>query len=316
MFSIFLLVAAVLPFTVGGALGHIQRVRHHELAQRARGDVGIHKRFDNARFTFYDVGLGACGQYSSPSDFIVAVNVIQYGPGFPGPLCFKPITISCGGKTAQATIMDKCMGCPDGGLDFSKGLFDFFASEDAGVLYGMWWFNDDVSELPTPSMSPEWTPTPIPALSTPTPTPTPTPTFTYVSYQHHQAADTTSTVETSTTSVTPASTPSPTESSTTSETPTSTPSTTETSTTSPTPTSTPSETPTSTPSATETSTTATATNSSISMTYGTDIPIPTGAVAIPVPVPAPNSANPQNIEILGEALVGIGMLVVGSKQGN
>lgn len=306
MFSIFLLVAAVLPFTVGGTLGHIQRGRHQELAQRARGDVGIHKRsFDNARFTFYDVGLGACGQYSSPSDFMVAINVIQFGPGYPGPLCFKSITISYGGKTAQATIMDKCMGCPNAGLDFSKGLFDYFASEDEGVLYGTWWFNDDISELPTPSVSPEWTPAPIPALSTPTPTPTPTPTFTYVSYQHHQVADTTSTPETSTTSETIASTPSPTETSTTSETPTSTPSTTETSTTS--------ETPTSTPSTSETSPTATATYSSISLTYGTDIPIPTGVVAVPIAVPAPNGANPQNLEVLGEALVGIGMLVAGQR---
>ncbi|KAG2060887.1 hypothetical protein BDR06DRAFT_947437 [Suillus hirtellus] len=304
MFSIFLLVAAVLPFTVGGKLGHIQRGRHQELAQRARGDVGIHKRsFDNARFTFYDVGLGACGQYSSPSDFMVAINVIQFGPGYPGPLCFKSITISYGGKTAQATIMDKCMGCPNAGLDFSKGLFDYFASEDEGVLYGTWWFNDDISELPTPPVSPEWTPAPIPALSTPTPTPTPT--FTYVSYQHHQVADTTSTLETSTTSETIASTPSPTETSTTSETPTSTPSTTETSTTS--------ETPTSTPSTSETSPTATATYSSISLTYGTDIPIPTGVVAVPIAVPAPNAGNPQNLEVLGEALVGIGMLVSGQR---
>ncbi|KAG2145382.1 plant expansin [Suillus bovinus] len=269
MFSIFLLVSAILPFTVGGKLGHIQRGRHQELAQRARGDVGIHKRsFDNARMTFYDVGLGACGQYSSPGDFIVALNVAQFGGGYPGPECFKSITISYGGKTTQATIMDECMGCPLGGLDFSEGLFEFFSSLDEGVIYGSWWFNDGTSE-PTPSASPEWTPTPIPALSTPAPTST-------------------------STYVTP------------SETPTSTPSTTETSTTS--------ETPTSTPSTSETSPTATATYSSLS-TLGTDIPIPTGAVAIPVvvPVPAPNAANPENIEVLGQALINLGMLLAGQR---
>jgi hypothetical protein len=32
--------------------------RHQEVAVRARGDVEVLKRsFDNARFTFYDVGL-------------------------------------------------------------------------------------------------------------------------------------------------------------------------------------------------------------------------------------------------------------------
>jgi len=49
------------------------------------------------------------------------------------------------------------------------------------------------------------------------------------------------------------------------------------------------------------------------LTYGTDTPIPTGAVAVPIPVPAPNAANPQNLEVLGEALVGIGMLVAGQR---
>ncbi|KAG1841125.1 hypothetical protein DFJ58DRAFT_688826 [Suillus subalutaceus] len=168
--SIFLLVSAILPFTIGDTHGRDKRGHHQELAQRARGDVGIHKRaFNNARFTFYDVGLGACGQYSSPGDFIVALNVAQYGGGFPGPQCFKSITISFGGKTAQATIMDECMGCPYGGLDFSIGLFSHFASEAAGVLYGSWWFDDGASE-PAPSTSSAWTPTSTPDWSTPTPT--------------------------------------------------------------------------------------------------------------------------------------------------
>lgn len=158
--STFLLVSALLlffPFAVGGTHGYSQRRHHQELAQRARGDVDIHRRdFDNARFTFYDVGLGACGQYSSPGDFIVALNVAQYGVGFPGLQCFKSITISYGGKTAQATIMDKCMGCPYGGLDLSTGLFNYFASESAGVLYGSWSF-EDVASKPTPSTSSRWT---------------------------------------------------------------------------------------------------------------------------------------------------------------
>ncbi|KAG1721195.1 RlpA-like double-psi beta-barrel-protein domain-containing protein-containing protein [Suillus paluster] len=147
---VFAFVSTVLPFTAGRVHG-LQRERHEELAQRARGDVGIHKRaFYGARFTFYDVGLGACGQYNSPDDFIVALNVAQFGIGYPGPNCFQTITITYGGNTAQATIMDKCMGCPWGGLDFSRGLFNHFASEDVGVVYGSWSFDDGPSE-PTSS---------------------------------------------------------------------------------------------------------------------------------------------------------------------
>ncbi|KAH0835628.1 RlpA-like double-psi beta-barrel-protein domain-containing protein-containing protein [Lanmaoa asiatica] len=101
------------------------------------------RSFTNSRFTFYDVGLGACGVWNKPGDMIVALNVEQFGPGYPGQYCFKPITISYNGQTIQATITDKCMGCPWGGLDFSRGLFDTFAAEAQGVLYGEWWFNGD-----------------------------------------------------------------------------------------------------------------------------------------------------------------------------
>ncbi|KAH7912136.1 plant expansin [Hygrophoropsis aurantiaca] len=141
--GIFGFLSISLPLIAAAEHGHHWSRRHGEIAHRARGDVDIHKRaFSNSRFTFYDVGLGACGKYNSPGDFIVALNVHQYGGGYPGPQCFKSITISFGGKTAQATIMDECMGCPYGGLDFSRGLFDYFSSESAGVIYGDWWFND------------------------------------------------------------------------------------------------------------------------------------------------------------------------------
>lgn len=38
---------------------------------------------------------------------IVALNVEQFGPGYPGQYCFQEITISYNGKTIQATITDK-----------------------------------------------------------------------------------------------------------------------------------------------------------------------------------------------------------------
>ncbi|ESK93024.1 expansin family protein [Moniliophthora roreri MCA 2997] len=97
------------------------------------------KRFDNARFTFYDAGLGACGKTNSNSDFIVALNAPQWNGG---NNCWKMITISYGGKTAQAQVTDLCPSCDWGMLDLSRGLFDHFASEDLGVIHGQWWFNE------------------------------------------------------------------------------------------------------------------------------------------------------------------------------
>ncbi|KAJ7694179.1 RlpA-like double-psi beta-barrel-protein domain-containing protein-containing protein, partial [Mycena rosella] len=87
--------------------------------------------------TFFDTGLGACGTTNSPSDFIVALNSPQYGNG---EHCYEMIVITYNGKTAQAQIVDECPGCPWAGLDFSTGLFDYFASPDKGVIYGAWVF--------------------------------------------------------------------------------------------------------------------------------------------------------------------------------
>ncbi|PFH52394.1 hypothetical protein AMATHDRAFT_2129 [Amanita thiersii Skay4041] len=147
--------------------------RHHDIAKRASGDVQLSKRFEGARWTFYDVGLGACGQFSSRNDFIVALNTPQYGGGYPGPNCFKKIVMTFNGKTTEAVILDQCPGCPFGGLDLSRGLFEFFAPESAGVIHGSWWFKDDgppPAPPPPPSPThttshwtpPTWSPDPIP----------------------------------------------------------------------------------------------------------------------------------------------------------
>lgn len=155
--------------------------RHDSIARRAPGDVSTHlqKRFDNTRWTFYDVGMGACGQFNVQSDFIVALNTAQFGDGYPGPNCFKQIIMTYNGQTTTATIMDECPGCPYGGLDLSRGLFNFFASESMGVLYGTWNFAGDAQPPPptTTSTTPAWTP-PTTTQQTPSTAYTPTTTST------------------------------------------------------------------------------------------------------------------------------------------
>ncbi|KAH8113676.1 hypothetical protein DFH11DRAFT_1510138, partial [Phellopilus nigrolimitatus] len=62
----------------------------------------------------------------------------EFGSGYPGPNCFKQISITANGKTANAQIVDKCPGCPYGGLDLTEGLFEYFAPTSVGVLTGSW----------------------------------------------------------------------------------------------------------------------------------------------------------------------------------
>ncbi|RDB24076.1 Allergen Asp f 7 [Hypsizygus marmoreus] len=137
------LVSLVLPLAASAVSPHGSQhhSRHAEIARRRDGDVQLHKRFSQSKWSFYDVGLGACGEYNVESEFIVALNTPQYGGGYPGPNCFKTITMTYNGKTAQATIMDQCPGCPFGGLDLSRSLFRHFAAESVGIIYGSWSFN-------------------------------------------------------------------------------------------------------------------------------------------------------------------------------
>ncbi|TFK65689.1 hypothetical protein BDN72DRAFT_772960 [Pluteus cervinus] len=155
-----------------------------------RHERGLAKRFDNARLSFFDPGASACGGFNTDADFIVALNIPQFD-GDPGHHCFEGITITYGGKTTQATITDRCGDCPYGGIDLSRGLFDFFASEDAGIIYGTWNFGSGAPPPPSPSPPP-----PPPTSSSPPPTPSsstpPSSTIAHTSTSSNASASTTS----------------------------------------------------------------------------------------------------------------------------
>ncbi|KAF6764731.1 hypothetical protein DFP72DRAFT_869058 [Ephemerocybe angulata] len=133
---------------------HLNRVQHQALARRDPGHVSLQKRYSNARWSYYDAetgAAGACGQMIGNNDWAVALNTEQYGSGYPGPNCFKTITLSYGGKTATGVkILDQCPGCPWGGLDLTPGLFAYFASHDRGIIYGEWSFGDAAAPAPAP----------------------------------------------------------------------------------------------------------------------------------------------------------------------
>ncbi|KAI0361907.1 hypothetical protein OH77DRAFT_1584412 [Trametes cingulata] len=153
-----------LPFAaVASTHGPAHPRRHEAIAAHvntteAQANTTLHRRgqtFTGARLTYYDVGMGACGKNNVPTDFIVALNGESYGDQYPGPNCFRPIEITYNGKSAKATIMDKCPGCPSpGGLDLSTGLFSYLAPLDAGVIYASWRYldeGDDPAPAPTTS---------------------------------------------------------------------------------------------------------------------------------------------------------------------
>ncbi|KIM91522.1 hypothetical protein PILCRDRAFT_810813 [Piloderma croceum F 1598] len=99
--------------------------------------------------TFYTPGLGACGAYSSPSDYIVAVAAPTFD-SYPGagsnpnqnPICFKHITVNYQGQSVDVTIVDRCADCPGANLDLSPAAFDVLADPSVGRLYNVQWNYD------------------------------------------------------------------------------------------------------------------------------------------------------------------------------
>ncbi|KAK3690169.1 RlpA-like double-psi beta-barrel-protein domain-containing protein-containing protein, partial [Podospora appendiculata] len=84
-------------------------------------------------FTYYETGLGACGWYSSDSDYIVALNWEQFDPATPNgnpndnTLCGSQIQANYNGNSVVVTVVDRCAGCSWGDLDFSPAAFSQLA---------------------------------------------------------------------------------------------------------------------------------------------------------------------------------------------
>lgn len=129
--------------------GHLNRLpsfgaRGQENDLAVRGPGTLQRRFDQARFSYYDVGLGACGKTNVASDFVSYSFTVRhhrhYSNNFvptgvdcrfklgckdqqrhtvenalmdcpqqfgSGGYCFQIITITYGGKSTQAQIADE-----------------------------------------------------------------------------------------------------------------------------------------------------------------------------------------------------------------
>ncbi|KAI8912624.1 RlpA-like double-psi beta-barrel-protein domain-containing protein-containing protein [Gorgonomyces haynaldii] len=87
--------------------------------------------------TYYDAGLGACGNTNTNSDLIVAVSASLFDVLGNG-LCGQKLCISMGGKQLEVMIQDKCPGCSMGSLDGTPAVFQHFANLDVGRMSTSW----------------------------------------------------------------------------------------------------------------------------------------------------------------------------------
>ena len=100
--------------------------------------------------TFYSpsVGVGACGgSVHQDTENVVAVSVKVMGSLSSGlqmnPICGQTVHITdpSTGKSATATVIDKCAGCAgDYDLDLSPSLFEQFYPQSQGRKSGITWY--------------------------------------------------------------------------------------------------------------------------------------------------------------------------------
>lgn len=94
--------------------------------------------------TWYDPGLGSCGETHGASEDIVA---LPHGIMTPqnganpnnNPLCGSMITITYNGASHQAEVVDTCGGCEGGSIDLSPTLFEKVAPNGDGRVSGVSW---------------------------------------------------------------------------------------------------------------------------------------------------------------------------------
>ncbi|KAI8151640.1 Allergen Asp f 7 [Colletotrichum sp. SAR 10_65] len=121
-------------YTVCRVHADIQPAENNSLDRRG-GGAGV--------MTWFNPSLGSCGRTNGDNDMVVAISHITMGDagGNPNnnPNCGKTITISRGGITKTATIVDKCMGCGVDHIDVSPAVFRAFADLGAGKIGDVKW---------------------------------------------------------------------------------------------------------------------------------------------------------------------------------
>ncbi|OAD00420.1 hypothetical protein MUCCIDRAFT_148187, partial [Mucor lusitanicus CBS 277.49] len=85
--------------------------------------------------TFYNPGLGSCGQDNSSDDLIAALNGANPNHN---PICGKYINVKGPKGSVKVKIVDTCPPCVKGDVDLSPAAFGKIADFDAGRVKISW----------------------------------------------------------------------------------------------------------------------------------------------------------------------------------
>ncbi|KAK1227404.1 hypothetical protein PQX77_009605 [Marasmius sp. AFHP31] len=96
--------------------------------------------------TFYAPGLGSCGKTNNGGQLVAAVAAPVFDK-FPGagpnpnknPICGKKARVTFKNKSVTVSLVDRCPGCGNSGIDLSPAAFEKLASKSVGRLKGVKW---------------------------------------------------------------------------------------------------------------------------------------------------------------------------------
>ncbi|KAH9476928.1 Papain inhibitor [Psilocybe cubensis] len=90
---------------------------------------------NNGLATWYYDGIGACGGWNVNTDFIVALNPIDYAGG---TKCGKKIKVNYQGKSIIVQVVDLCPSCGWKAIDLSQSAFQALAPLSQGIIQISW----------------------------------------------------------------------------------------------------------------------------------------------------------------------------------
>ncbi|OAA35425.1 Rare lipoprotein A (RlpA)-like protein [Metarhizium rileyi] len=128
MYAVNKIVAAVLALALAATAAPVAEGEHmNQLSARTNGD-----------FTYYNTGLGACGQNNNDGEMVAAVGHSLYDRTHP---CGRRIRVHYRGRSVVVRVVDRCGGCSDNSLDLSPAAFvQVVGSLGPGRVQGSWEF--------------------------------------------------------------------------------------------------------------------------------------------------------------------------------
>ncbi|KAI9264700.1 RlpA-like double-psi beta-barrel-protein domain-containing protein-containing protein, partial [Helicostylum pulchrum] len=93
--------------------------------------------------TWFDIGLGSCGQENTDDELVAALNAPQMMNGDNpnnNPMCGKKINVTnpATNKSVTVKIVDTCPPCSSGSVDLSPAAFKSISNLDIGRIKINW----------------------------------------------------------------------------------------------------------------------------------------------------------------------------------